>query len=106
MDTKTIATLLVVLIALGLSIPVLKKKLDVSEGYWVKTIVFSALSFGILAALGLYNLFFYFCAVLVLVLMVRWVSEEFANPKFGSLFLGMYFGLWLSLPIGVYSYGT
>lgn len=106
MELKILGTLVIVLLALAIVIPVLKSKMEVQNGYWSKILVFTFLSFAALVALGFYNLFFYACIITMLVLLVRWITQELSNPKYGSLILGLYFGLWLSLPVGVYNYGT
>lgn len=57
-----------------------------------------------LVLLALFFFFFYVSAVLLFVLMARWLMAEWENPKYGGIVLGIYFGFFLSFPVGVYKY--
>jgi len=59
-----------------------------------------------LVLLALFFFFFYAVAVLVIVLMARWLMAEWEHPKYGGIILGVYFGFFLSFPVGVYQYAN
>ncbi|WP_045859805.1 hypothetical protein [Teredinibacter purpureus] len=59
-----------------------------------------------LALLALFFFFFYAAAVLIIVLMARWLMAEWEHPKYGGIILGLYFGFFLSFPVGVYQYAN
>jgi len=58
----------------------------------------------VLVTLALYFFIVYAVVVLILVLMVRWLTTELEHPKYGGIVLGIYFGFFLSFPMGVYQY--
>jgi MFS family permease len=57
-----------------------------------------------LVLLALFFFFFYAAAVLLIVLMARSLMAEWEHPKYGGIVLGIYFGFFLSFPVGVYQY--
>lgn len=57
-----------------------------------------------LSLLALFYFFFYAVVVLIIVLMARWLMAEWEHPKYGGIILGLYFGFFLSFPVGVYQY--
>jgi MFS family permease len=59
-----------------------------------------------LVLLALFFFFFYAAAVLIIVLMARWLMAEWEHPKYGGIILGLYFGFFLSFPVGVYQYAN
>ena len=58
----------------------------------------------LLIALALHIFIIYAAVVLILVLLVRWLMAEWQHPKYGGIVLGLYFGFFISFPIGVYQY--
>lgn len=57
-----------------------------------------------LVTLSIYAFILYAAVVLLVVLMARWLMAEWEHPKYGGIVLGIYFGFFISFPVGVYQY--
>ena len=79
---------------------------DLSRYYWLNGLGATFVAMTVLSGLAWYNLFFYAFVSFVIIMGVREASKcIFLNPR-GGIVLGIYFGLWLSLPMGMLQLGT
>lgn len=60
----------------------------------------------VLSALAVYSFISYALAVLMIVLLARNLKDEHQHPKYGGLILGLFFGFFLTVPVGVYQFST
>lgn len=104
---KALIMTMIVLLALPVAITCLHKwNPDLGKKYWFMSMGASILVLGVLSTLAIFNLFFYTCVVLIVLLFVREASKNMFMATEGGLILGIYFGLWLSIPVGVLIYST
>ena len=61
-------------------------------------------SSALLSVLSLAHFFVYGFVVFIMMLMGREMAKLLEHPTHGSVVLGVYFGVWLSFPIGAYSF--
>lgn len=79
-----------------------KSQPSLGEHYWKRLAPVSLAVLGVLSVLALYNLLFYSCVAFLVVIATRKASKHIFSSPNGPEILGVYFGLWLSFPFGVY----
>ena len=98
---------LFIVLALAVTVVVVSKYQPLaSKEYWFKSFGFAVVIAVFLSGLALYNLFFYGCIVLLVVAAARESSKYIFSFPRGYLVLGVYLGLWLSLPSGAFQLTT
>ena len=99
--------LVLVVIMFCLSIITIQKfHSELGRNFWNSAALSGVVSLFLLAALSWVHLFVYACVVFIILMAVREASKHmFKTPK-GGYVLGIYYGLWMSIPIGAYQYGT
>ena len=80
--------------------PTLRKR------YWLVVAVTSSTILILLSAIAWLNVYVYVFISFILLMSVREGSKYIFSPKYGSLVLGSYFGLWVSLPFGALWFST
>ena len=98
----------IVIVAVFIVTVVLLQKIETEKPkqFWVGSVLFAIAISIPLAGLAIFNLFFYAFVALIILMFTRVATAQMFINKHGSAILGLYLGFWLSLPAGVYSYGT
>ena len=103
---STVLIIILYVIQIGMSLVVmywLAQRYTGKKSVLVTSALVVALSLGLLAV---FFFIFYAVAVLIIVLMARWLTADLEHPKYGGIILGLYFGFFLSFPLGVYQYAN
>lgn len=104
MSTPIIIGLYVIQISIGLIVIYwLSKKHEGSKVHIIISAIIATIGFGVFA---MYYFIIYVGFVLIFILMLRSIAAEIDSPKNGGIVLGLFFGFYLSFPLGVYQYAT
>jgi hypothetical protein len=58
----------------------------------------------VLVLLVLFFFAVYTAVLLLIILMARWLMARWGHPKYDGVILRIYFGFFLSFPVGLYQY--
>ena len=107
-DMNTVLIFTVVVVSSLIAAVVFLKKLrpELENTYWLTGAAVSVVVMALLSGLAWYNLFFYAFVSILIVLGVREASKHIFSISKGGIVLGVYFGLWLSLPVGALQFST
>lgn len=106
MSSLIILTAIVVASIIAAVVCLMKLKPDLSRPYWFQAAGVTLIFMAVLSGLAWYNLFFYACVSFVIIMAVREASKYVFLKSKGGPVLGVYFGLWLSLPVGMLQFST